>query len=151
MTELHITVYGTAKPQPRGKPYNRGSHAGVYDPGTAAGWKALVLQQARATPGFPDSPLEGPLRIQTRFFLRRPKRLCRKRDPHGPIPHGPIPHGVKPDRDNLDKAVLDALKQAGLYTDDCQVCQGPPEKWYCERGGVPRAEIVVEPARSWPG
>jgi Holliday junction resolvase RusA-like endonuclease len=73
---------------------------------------------------FSGSPFVAPLRVDCCFVMPRPKKLMRKSDPPGRIPHA-----QKPDRDNLDKAVLDALK--GLaWTDDCQASAGFIEKWW---------------------
>ena len=54
---------------------------------------------------FSGSPFVAPLRVDCCFVMPRPQKLMRKSDPPGRIPHA-----QKPDRDNLDKAVLDALK-----------------------------------------
>jgi Holliday junction resolvase RusA-like endonuclease len=73
---------------------------------------------------FSGSPFIAPLRVDCCFVMPRPQKLMRKSDPPGRIPHA-----QKPDRDNLDKAVLDALK--GLaWTDDCQASSGLIEKWW---------------------
>ena len=84
-------------------------------------------------------PLDGPLRVIVRFYLPRPKRLMRKKDPNGPIPHT-----SRPDIDNLWKSTADALR--GLtWHDDAQVCATDARKWYCEKDGASRVEIVICP------
>jgi len=45
-------------------------------------------------------------------------------------------HRHKPDRDNIDKAILDAL-----FTDDSGIASGTIEKRWCERS---RIEITIE-------
>ena len=51
-------------------------------------------------------------------------------------------HSSKPDRDNLDKAVMDALK--GLaWIDDSQVCQGEIQKWIAAGDEQPHALILI--------
>jgi Holliday junction resolvase RusA-like endonuclease len=51
-------------------------------------------------------------------------------------------HVKKPDRDNLDKAVLDAL--TGIFWhDDCQVCSGSIEKRIAGGGDESGVEIFV--------
>lgn len=136
MFRAEIRVYGIPKAQPRAKATRRGRHAGVYDPGTADGWKAIVASQARLHR--PASPLEGPLNVSIDFYFPRPKALCRVKDPDGPIWHV-----SKPDLDNCMKAVLDCLKQDGWFRDDSQVCAGIIRKWYHEKVGRPGAAIVV--------
>ena len=130
-------VRGTPKAQPRAKATMRGKHASVYDPGTAEGWKNCVVRDAR--PYRPDEPIEQPVSLSLVFLMPRPKRLMRKRDPRGVLPHA-----SKPDRDNLEKAVLDALTQDGWFRDDCQVCGGSVEKLYHDKAGVPGCYIMVK-------
>jgi len=136
VSAIRFAVRGLPKAQPRPKAFKRGAHAGVYDPGTAGEWKALVADAARAHR--PDVPLEGPLSLSIDFLLPRPKGLMRKKDPHHEIPHT-----SKPDRDNLEKAVLDALTQDGWWRDDAQVCAGEVRKLYHAKDGVPGARITI--------
>lgn len=78
-------------------------------------YKAAV--QAAAAGLFP-APLQGPVRLDVRFLLPRPKnKIWKKR----PMPREP--HTSKPDEDNLVKAVKDALKGIA-FRDDAQV-------WIC--------------------
>jgi Holliday junction resolvase RusA-like endonuclease len=49
----------------------------------------------------------------------------------------------KPDRDNLDKAVLDALTRCKFWLDDCQVCAGNISKQYTLVGVRPGVYISV--------
>lgn len=133
---IAFRVNGEPKAMGRPRAFARGGHARVYNPATAEGWKSAVAAAAHAH--LPVEPLEGPLRIDIDFHLPRPKRLCRRRDPEGPIPHD-----AKPDRDNLDKAVLDALKTIGMFRDDAQVCDGRLRKFYHARHDTPHAEITL--------
>jgi crossover junction endodeoxyribonuclease RusA len=133
---ISFVVRGLPKAQPRVKAYRRGAHAGVYDPGSAGEWKALVVAAGR--PHRPPQPLDGPLCVSIDFVLRRPKSLMRKRDPEGEVWCT-----SKPDRDNLEKAVLDALKQDGWFLDDALVCDGPVRKFYHAKNGVPGARITI--------
>jgi Holliday junction resolvase RusA-like endonuclease len=53
-----------------------------------------------------------------------------------------MPHTQKPDKDNLEKAVMDALTSIGIWKDDCQVYGGITEKyWTADKSG---AEILIE-------
>jgi len=135
-----FSVDGVPKgqPRPRGFAFRRANKTSVrvYDPGTAEGWKAQIALAVK--PFLPPQPLTGPIRVDILFRFPRPKRLCRKKDPPGELPHT-----AKPDRDNCDKAVLDALKQVGLYRDDAQVCDGRIVKVYHALGGKPGARIQV--------
>lgn len=145
---IRFVVHGSPKAQPRAKARNFGAHAAVYNPKTADQWKALVILAARAADGFAACPLSGPLVVSIAWYLPRPKRLMRVKDPDGPVPCE-----AKPDRDNLDKAVLDALKDAGVFHDDNQVFAGVLAKFYHGKRGSPCARISVCPlceVTGWP-
>ena len=141
MQPIEFTVYGIPKPQGRPRAFVRGRHASVYNSKTADDWKACV--HTAAVQHMPGGPLEGPLRVDVDYFLPRPKALCRKKDPDGPIP---CPK--KPDRDNLDKATLDALTQAGAWGDDSQVCDGVVRKLYTSKTGKTGARIRITKVES---
>jgi Holliday junction resolvase RusA-like endonuclease len=49
----------------------------------------------------------------------------------------------KRDRDNLDKAVLDALTNV-ILTDDKLVYDGRIQKWYAEGDELPHTKITIE-------
>ena len=129
-TKYRFTVRGDHKAQPRVKAYKRGAHAGVYTPGSADYWKTLVVEAGRSVR--PSEPISGPVRVDLWFYFKRPKRLCRKKDPACALPHT-----SKPDRDNLEKAVLDCLTQDGWWHDDAQVCEGGVRKLYHPKEGWP--------------
>ncbi len=134
---IELFIYGQPKPQPRGRVRKRG---GVYDPGSAEGWKVAI--QAAALKVLPDEPLTGPLRVDIRFYFKRPNKFLRKKDSIDPVWHT-----ATPDRDNLDKAVMDALTDVGMWGDDKQVCAGEVLKFYCGKSGgaapVPCAVIRI--------
>jgi Holliday junction resolvase RusA-like endonuclease len=142
MNTIDFMVHGDPKAQPRPRAFarkfaNGAIAARMYDAGTAEGWKGLIALAAR--PHKPAAPIEGPIRVDVDFFFARPQRLLRRRDPEEPIPHD-----SKPDRDNLDKAVLDALTQLGFWRDDAQVCAGEVRKFYVSKTGSPHAKIRIE-------
>jgi crossover junction endodeoxyribonuclease RusA len=139
MTPITIIIAGVPKPQPRARAYKRGDHAAMYDPKTANGWKNAIA--LAAMPHRPASPLTGPLRVDIDFFMPRPKRLMRKRDPDGAI--WCYDKG-RNDRDNLDKAVLDTLTDIGMWEDDGQVCCGEICKYFHAKDGRPGAAVVVQ-------
>jgi len=138
-TYLTFRADGHPKGQPRGRACRRGAHAGIYDPGTADEWKAIVVAAGR--PHRPAAPIEGPLCVGLSFWLPRPKGRCRRADPQGAIPCT-----TKPDVDNLAKAVLDAMTQDGWWHDDAQVCDlSVIKRWHAigERAGLSVAVISV--------
>ena len=52
-------------------------------------------------------------------------------------------HASKPDRDNLEKAVLDAMKGI-VFVDDSQACSGSVEKVYASGDEVSGVLITIE-------
>jgi Holliday junction resolvase RusA-like endonuclease len=53
-----------------------------------------------------------------------------------------IPHTERPDKDNLEKAVMDALTGIQIWNDDCQVYGGNTEKYWTP--GKSGARIWIE-------
>ncbi len=141
---IRFSVFGSPVAQPRTKSQAVMSKSGrmfahTYEPGKkdspARQWKADIKQEAIKHK--PPTPFRGPVGVEIVFYFPRPARLCRKIDAMGPIPHV-----CKPDRDNCEKAVLDALKGI-LFVDDCQVYQGEVRKFYHAKAEGPRADIYV--------
>ena len=143
---IAFRVLGIPKPQPRPRAFvPKGStHASVYDAGTAEGWKGAVALAAREF--LPETPLAGPLFVDILFIMKRPKAHYRTgKFAHVLRPDAPAFHTGKPDRDNLEKAILDALTQLGFWGDDGQVCGGEVRKMY---GKHPGADIAIESAQA---
>jgi len=148
VTSWRIVVSGIPKPQPKhassafvrkdGKPGSRS-----YDPGSADGWKALVYLEAKRCR--PPCPLEGPLRVDIDWYLPRPKTRLRKKDHDGPIWCE-----KKIDRDNLDKAILDALTMVGFWADDSQARTGALRVMEHRKGGRPGIVIRIRRAAPFP-
>lgn len=118
---------------PKGRPR-------ISTPGTAEAWKGQIALAFGDI--LPPEPLTGPVRLWIEAFLPRPKRLCRKMDPDGPILCTSTP-----DWDNLGKAVSDALEQIGVFVNDKQVVDGRVRCCYHAKGGRPGARIRVNCVR----
>jgi Holliday junction resolvase RusA-like endonuclease len=101
-----LFVQGRPAAQPRAR---KGKHGNIYNPDTADAWKEAV--QANVLAAGRKAAILGPVSLTVVFFFYAPEK--RRREP---------PHAAKPDIDNLVKPVMDALKGAGVYKDDCQVC-----------------------------
>lgn len=133
-----------AQPRPRARAIptsrRRGNRCGciaqVYNPGDADGWKKLVGNYSMRHR--PAEKLLCPVRLDMVVFMPRPKYM-----EHHKYSSGPLPYTAKPDRDNLDKAVLDALGDIDWWRDDAQVCAGEVVKVYHALGGQPGALITV--------
>lgn len=160
-TRIELSIAGTphARPRPRARAMfskRQGRHIAVtYQPtrltiGKNGKPTADSLAWVRSQewyekvrlalfPQRPSEPWSGPVRCTVDVYFERPQRLCKKSSPKGVIRHT-----GSPDRDNLDKAILDALTEAGLWADDGQVCDGPVRKWYAEAGCGPGVHIVAE-------
>ena len=131
---IRFTVPGVPRGQGRPRFARIGAHVRTYDPVESRSYKASIAQFAQVE-GM--RPFAGPVVVEISAYLPRPKRLCRRTDAPAPIPAP-----VRPDWDNLGKAVCDALIGVA-YADDAQVTYAQVEKWYHERGGVPRLEVAV--------
>jgi Holliday junction resolvase RusA-like endonuclease len=128
LLRINFTVFGQAVPQGRPRAYRRGRFLGFYDPARSRAWKQDVRRQALAFR--PARPVPGPLALEVRFILYRPKSL----------PKRLVQHIKKPDLDNFVKAVKDALKGL-VYRDDSQIVRLAASKAY---GDPPRVEIRIE-------
>jgi Holliday junction resolvase RusA-like endonuclease len=135
---LQVFIPGTPKPQPRPRAARRGGFISMYNPGTADAWKAQVREFiAKAAP---ETMLLGPLAVKLSFYLRRPKRLMRAKDPHGTVSHI-----ATPDVDNLAKGVLDAITDTDVvWNDDSQVQDLTISKRYCGKEGATGCFISID-------
>lgn len=135
MITFRVPAIPVAQPRPRATVV--GGHARVYEPRQhpVAAFKASV--RLAAAQAYEGPPLLGPLRVDCVFVFPRPSQLIWKTKPMFRIPHT-----KRPDRDNCDKAVLDALSGL-LWKDDCQVCAGSLEKWIAAGDEQPHVEIRV--------
>ena len=131
---LEFFVAGLPKATPRTKATRMGKFTRVYTPKTADDWKMIVRNEAEKAWSLSgqkqigSGQWEGPLRVDLTFYFPRPKSHFRS---NGELkPSSPTWHTTKPDRDNSDKAVLDALTNLGIWSDDKQVCDGRIQKLY---------------------
>lgn len=147
MTTIKINVPSVPVPQPRPRASTFGGHLRVHEPTTVkqsdgtrkphqiVAFKATVRLAAQQQ--YQGPPLTGPLRVDLVFVLPRHSNMFWKKKP--------TPRywaTEKPDRDNLDKAVMDALK--GLtWLDDCQVCDGRIRKVRAAGDEPPHVEIEI--------
>jgi Holliday junction resolvase RusA-like endonuclease len=133
MTQIILHVPAVPVAQPRARASSFGGKVQVHEvtsikqsDGSRKAHPILAFKSTvrmALSEAYKGAPLQGALRCDCVFVMPRPQSLIWKTKP---MPR--LPHTIKPDRDNLDKAVMDALK--GLaWNDDAQVCQGHIEKW----------------------
>ena len=116
-----------------------GGRARAYTPKKTAEFEAMVRMASDLF--LPPMPLEGALSVELEFYLKRPKRLTKKK--HGT---GKVKHDKRPDIDNLVKSVLDGLDQ--WWGDDAQICELTARKFYCSIDEPrPRINVTIEGAR----
>ncbi len=133
---LEFWVAGKPIAQPRSSP-GRGHH---YTPDNGVKqWKdAIGLELCCAYDYYNAKLLTCPLRIDLCFYIERPANEIRKT-----LPNLPYLHTKLPDKDNLEKAVLDALQDV-LYKNDSQVASGMTTKIRCGDGcWTPGVQIKV--------
>jgi crossover junction endodeoxyribonuclease RusA len=131
-----IFVAGLPIAQPRTRATAISGHARLYTPNNGIrAWKQSIQIAARQV--WHGEPMTGPMRVDCRFIFPRVDSQIWKRKP---MPA--IWHCKKPDRDNLDKAVLDAL--TGIFwIDDCHVCDGRIEKHIASGDDVSGVHITI--------
>ncbi len=139
---ISVFIEGEPKAQPRPRAFSRKTATAIitrmYDPGTSDGWKGCVM---RALKDYANREIAGPVLIDLSFFMPRPKYMLTKK-----FPDHELWHTKKPDRDNLEKAVLDALKDIKVLADDCIVCDGRLRKYIVRKqGGRIGAHLKLTP------
>lgn len=114
-----ITVYGSPAPQGSKKfmgvtKQGKGILAEASD--KTSPWRADIMTAARATldsAGWP-APLSGALVLRVIFTFARPKTVTRAKRPFP---------SVYPDLSKLIRSTEDALKAAGVISDDALICE----------------------------
>jgi crossover junction endodeoxyribonuclease RusA len=105
-------------------------------------WKDIII--TTFIQGGLKKKITGPVKLDTTFMIPRPKSHYRT----GKFSHllkDSSPkywHIQKPDRDNLEKAVMDALTDLGVWEDDCQACCGQPVKIW-DNDNKPGCHVVI--------
>ncbi|MEE8382241.1 MAG: RusA family crossover junction endodeoxyribonuclease [Thermodesulfobacteriota bacterium] len=130
MKSNEFIILGNPIAQGRPRFARRGNFVVTYDPEKSKEWKNEIIRQAVAQKA---EVLEGALRVELMFRMKRPKSLPKK------VKY----HIKKPDLDNLAKAVLDAL--SGIcYNDDSQIVSMGLFKSYVVDGQAPCVDIEIE-------
>jgi Holliday junction resolvase RusA-like endonuclease len=140
IVKIEITVPGVPIAQPRQRTRIAGTGARVfaqnYTPSKhpVQEFKLAIRQAVSAKT---STVWRGPVRVDWVAVFPRPAGKIWKRRP---MPR--LPHTAKPDRDNLDKAILDALTGV-LLADDKQAYCGECSKWVASGDEQPHVRITI--------
>lgn len=131
-----IYVSGTPRPQPRARHLPSGKVVSTTGKLSKA-WKEAVAREARIVAKRERAEIDrlrdGPFAVDHVFWFATPK-----------AERWGQPHGAKPDRDNLDKLMMDTLRQAGaLPGDDAKAADGRITKLWA------RSPAVMTVVREW--
>ena len=95
--------------------------------------------EALLVPHRPETPLQGPVGIEIRAFIKI--AVSKSKKFKEAAIQGREKPTKKPDLDNIEKQALDAMTRLQFWHDDAQVCAINSSKEYSEK---PRWEITVE-------
>lgn len=138
-----MTIFVPGQPKgkmaPKARSFNAGGRtmAQVYKPKKSRVYEEFVASCARAalTDEGATPILEGPIALQIRAYLVRPKGRAKRFE---------WPDR-KPDLSNIVKAVEDGLTLGGVWCDDKQVCSLDVVKSYASGGQEPGVWIELRP------
>jgi len=135
-------IAGDPKPQARPRFARRGKFVTTYS--VKNEWKEICkkeFKQIAACVGM----YEAAIVVNLDFYFKRPKSHYRTgRFSHLLRDDAPKYHITKPDKDNLEKAVTDAMSDAKLIKDDCIIIGGETFKSYAEIGDEPGCMIEIK-------
>ena len=138
MWELIYTGSIPLDPVPMGRP-RAGRGGRIYTPPTSR--KYMTEAGIALTGDMIDiAPIGAdiPLKIESTFVTKRPKRLCRKKDPDSRIWKT-----SRPDIDNLEKMLFDILGEVHVFSDDSQIVCSHSEKYYCSKIENPATHFKI--------
>jgi len=134
---VKIVIEGKPVAKKRPRFARRGKFVATYSDQETEEGRFLLLAKGQI-PG----PMAGPLRVECKFYLPRPKGHFGSGKNAGALKaSAPLHHVNKPDADNLAKFCLDVLN--GLaWADDAQIVALTGVKVYAD-DGPPRTEIEI--------
>jgi Holliday junction resolvase RusA-like endonuclease len=129
-------IPGTPVAKGRPKFFRRGNFVGTYTPKKTENFENNIFSYA-ASYARQNSvlPSEGPVSIDVKFFMPRPKS-------HSKRQREILWHTSRPDKDNLVKAVLDGINGV-FFKDDSQVCKESSEKLYAAENQQPGIHVTI--------
>ena len=128
---MKFFIQGIPKPQPRPRATNRGKFIKIYS--EQSDWKKNIKKISalyKSEGNYFDQAIE----VNLYFQFHRPNSHYRTGKFSHLLKDSAIEHHiVKPDKDNLEKAVTDALTDGGIFSDDCIIIRGLTSKTYVTR------------------
>jgi Holliday junction resolvase RusA-like endonuclease len=136
-TPCRVEVIADPVAQPRPRATVVAGRPRIYNPSTTKAYKSQIINLFIRIPG--HYPQGVPVKVTIDYYFDRPKSMQRKKDEGKNICHT-----KKPDLDNLNKAVLDALSDSGIWHDDRQVADLRSRKFYCRKEQRSHVVITIE-------
>lgn len=137
---IEFTIRGNPVSLKRHRTFSKGGKTWQVDPSkeSKADLVAAVQQYA------PERPLEGPISVSLRYYMKRPQSHFRTGKFAGKLkPSAPLLHTKAPDLDNLIK-ILDAFNGV-FWIDDRQIYKIKASKYYSR---TPRTVISITERKS---
>ena len=125
MLELTFKIIPRGKGRPRF--FARGKFVQVYTDAATKKHENELAKQAKAQLPSDYEKLSGPLAVDLKFYMPRPKSLPKK-DWEGY-------HWKKPDLDNMEKILWDSLNDI-VWNDDSQIAYISASKRYSDEPGI---------------
>jgi Holliday junction resolvase RusA-like endonuclease len=133
---------------PRGKGSVRVGKWGAYKDEKTDNYMALAILTMRVAKSG-AAPIAVPTRVTLTAYFERPTAMVPKVGPRiraAQPPSEPFPAPSRVDCDNISKALLDSLTQAGVIADDHGVVELIVRKFYVAVGDEPGVRVEVDPA-----
>lgn len=128
MQSILLRVNG--QPAPQGSKRHVGNGRMIEASKKVGPWREAVKE---AVSLLDLEPLDGPLYIEMKFYLQKPKTVKRAL---------PI---VPPDLDKLVRGLFDALTIAGVWLDDALVVEiGKTQKLYADEENQPGCQVFIK-------
>jgi Holliday junction resolvase RusA-like endonuclease len=129
--DLIVKVHG--KPAPQGSKRHVGRGVLIEESKRVAPWREAVKWAVLASSWTPeDYPLDGPVRVEVTFCFNK-SASAPKRRRSWPVKRSTF------DVDKLLRSIFDALVDAGVFRDDCQVIDVRARKVYVDDPASPLA------------
>ena len=87
--------------------------------------KAHKQLEAALTPHAPEAPMDGALRLHTKWYFPMIGRS-----------HDGQPKDTAPDTDNLQKGLKDVMEALGFFANDSRVAEEITGKYWAEKTGI---------------